>query len=46
MKGFWNDMIALLEHLQQQGLVRGQWRDYIAVANNLKELTELISKTN
>ena len=46
MKGFWNDMIALLDHLQQQGLVRGQWHDYIAVADNLKALTELISKTN
>lgn len=42
MKGFWNDMTTLLDHLQQQGLVRGQWRDYIAVANSLEEISELI----
>ena len=42
MKGFWDDMIALLDRLQQRGMVRGQWRDYIAVANSLEEISELI----
>ena len=42
MKGFWGDMIALLDRLQQRGMVRGQWRDYIAVANSLEEISELI----
>jgi uncharacterized protein (TIGR00730 family) len=42
MKGFWNDMTTLLDHLQQRGMVRGEWRDYIAVANSLEEISELI----
>ena len=42
MKGFWGDMIAMLDRLQQRGMVRGQWRDYIAVANSLEEISELI----
>ena len=42
MKGFWGDMIALLDGLQQRGMVRGRWRDYIAVANSLEEISELI----
>jgi hypothetical protein len=42
MKGFWDDMIALLDRLQQRGMVRGQWRDYIAVAESLEEISELI----
>ena len=42
MKGFWDDMIALLDRLQQRGMVRGEWRDYIAVANSLEEISELI----
>lgn len=42
MKGFWGDMIAMLDRLQQRGMVRGEWRDYIAVANSLEEISELI----
>ena len=42
MKGFWDDMIALLDNLQQRGMVRGEWRDYISVANSLEEISELI----
>ena len=42
MKGFWDDMIALLDRLQQRGMVRGEWRDYISVANSLEEISELI----
>ena len=44
MKGFWNDMTTLLDHLQQQGLVRGQWRDYITVADNLEEIKDLLAQ--
>ncbi len=42
MKGFWGDMTAMLDRLQQRGMVRGEWRDYIAVANSLEEISELI----
>ena len=38
MKGFWNPLIALLDDLQQRGMVRGSWHDYISVVNSLNEL--------
>ena len=44
MKGFWDDMIALLDRLQQRGMVRGQWRDYIAVANSLDDIKDLLAQ--
>ena len=32
----------MLDDLQQRGMVRGRWRDYICVANNLDEIEQLI----
>ena len=43
MNGFWNDLLTLLDNLQQRGMVRGQWRDYIAVADNLDEIKDLLA---
>ena len=43
MKGFWDDMIALLDNLQQRGMVRGEWRDYIAVAESLEDIKDLLA---
>lgn len=45
MKGFWNDLITLLDNLQLCGMVRGNWRDYIAAANNLDEIKEILAKS-
>ena len=42
INGFWNSTIAMLDDLQQQGMVRSLWRDYICVANNLDEIEQLI----
>jgi len=44
MKGFWDDLLTLLDNLQQRGMVRGRWRDYIAVANNLDEIKEILAQ--
>ena len=38
MKGFWNGVISMLDDLQQRGMVRGQWRDYIEVADSLEDI--------
>lgn len=38
MGGFWNRLIAMLDDLQQRGMVRGNWRDRIHVATNLDEI--------
>ncbi len=42
--GFWNTLIALLEDLQQRGMIRGHWKDYINVANSFDELTVMITQ--
>jgi len=42
MKGFWNELIALLDDLQQKGMIRGNWRQYIKPADSLKEISRLL----
>ena len=42
MLGFWDATIAMLDDLQQRGMVRGRWHDYICVANSLQEIASLI----
>lgn len=42
MKGFWDSTIQMLDYLQQRGVVRGQWRDYIQVATTLEEIKALL----
>ena len=38
MKGFWDGLEALLEHLQQQGLIRGDYRERIVFVHTLGEI--------
>ena len=40
--GFWNTLIALFDDLEQRGMIRGHWKDYICVANCFDELTAMI----
>ena len=42
IKGFWNDLIALLDNLQGKGMIRGDWRDYIKTADSIEEIGRLI----
>ena len=42
MKGFWNQLIALLNDLQAKGMIRGEWQQYIKTADSLEEISELI----
>jgi hypothetical protein len=44
MKGFWDSTIAMLDDLQQRGMVRGQWRDYICVANSLDDIGQILAE--
>lgn len=43
MKGFWNSLIALLDDLSNRNMIRGDWHNMIAVANNLEELEEQLN---
>lgn len=42
--GFWNTLIALLDDLQGKGMVRGEWRNIIKVADDLEECVGMISE--
>ena len=42
IKGFWNPLLALLDHLQQTGMIRGDYRQHIAVAQSLEEIAGLL----
>jgi uncharacterized protein (TIGR00730 family) len=42
MKGFWDTLISLRDDLQAKGMIRGDWRQYIKIANSLEELADLI----
>jgi uncharacterized protein (TIGR00730 family) len=44
MKGFWNSAIALLDDMQQRGMIRGHWSDYILVANDLEEIKQCLTQ--
>ena len=41
MKGFWNQLIALMDNLQARGMIRGDWHQYIKVANSLDDIKTL-----
>lgn len=42
MKGFWNQLIALLDDLQTKGMIRGDWRQYIKTADSIEEISRLL----
>ncbi len=42
VNGFWNSLCATLDDMLQAGFVRGEFEKYMVVANNLKELEDLI----
>lgn len=43
MEGFWDELVALLNKLESQGMIRGDYRKRIAVVNNLEELEKCLS---
>ena len=42
MKGFWNELIALLDDLQAKGMIRGDWQQYIKKADSIEEISQLL----
>jgi uncharacterized protein (TIGR00730 family) len=40
---FWHQLVLLLDDMQAKGMVRGNWHDYIAVANTLEEIEVMLS---
>lgn len=44
MKGFWDSLINCMDDLQQKGVIRGHWQDYIFVVSKLTEIEQKLSK--
>ena len=42
MNGFWDSLPAMLDALQDQGMMRNPWTTYIQTANSLDELKQLL----
>lgn len=42
MKGFWDTTIAMLDDLQQRGMIRGDWHDMIQVAKSLDDIQKYL----
>lgn len=42
INGFWDSLVALLDDLQQRGMIRGHWTDFIRTANTLEELKAML----
>jgi len=46
IKGFWDALLHLLDHLQAQGMIRGNYRQTIVVANSVDEFFQLLQQTD
>ncbi len=44
IQGFWDTLIALLDDLQAKGVIRGNWRDTIGVAETLDEIVLFLTQ--
>ena len=44
MKGFWDSLIACMDDLQEKGVIRGRWQDYLLVASNLSDIEQFLTK--
>ena len=42
MKGFWDGLTAMLDHLHAHGVTRKQWRTYLQIANSLDDVKTLL----
>ena len=42
INGFWDTLVALLDDLQQRGMVRGDYRKHILVADTFEELVSAL----
>ena len=42
--GFWDALVSLFDDLQQRGMIRGHWTDYVRVSSSLDEMAEMLQK--
>lgn len=44
MEGFWDNLIAMLNAMQQQGFIRNNWSNHILVANSLQDVAKCLGE--
>ncbi|MBR6716270.1 MAG: TIGR00730 family Rossman fold protein [Prevotella sp.] len=44
MKGFWDSLITMMDDLTMKGMIRGNWQEYIGIANTLEEIGEMFNR--
>ncbi len=42
MKGFWDSLVLLLEELHHRAMIRGNYTDYICIANSTDEIMSML----
>ena len=42
IKGFWDKLTAMLDDLQARGMVHGDWRNFISMADSVEELEQML----
>ena len=43
LNGCWDSLVLLLDSLQAQGMIRGQWRDLISIVSSVDDVKSLVS---
>ena len=43
MKGFWDSFIAMMDDLNDKGVIRGEWHEYIKTADSLQQIDRLVA---
>ena len=41
IKNYWQPLMAMLDQMAEQGMVRGDWHNYIYVADNINDISRL-----
>lgn len=42
IEGFWDPLVAMLDSLQAQGVIRGHWQEHILVAASLQDIQKAV----
>jgi uncharacterized protein (TIGR00730 family) len=43
IKGFWDSLIAMMDDLNEKGVIRGEWHEYIKTADSLQQIDRLVA---
>ncbi len=44
INGFWDSTLRMLDDMQQRGMIRNDWHDYLQTVNSLDDLCQMLSR--